>query len=227
MRIAFIDGPWPGNGHRTQRWAHKNPGGKINPPPLFQMYAASLAAKNGHETAIWDAPARRLDYPALLKDVTDFGPHLCVINTSTPSFDHDKKFLKLLNDTVKTRKIMVGSHVTAFPDEVMSENPELDIIAIGEYDETISDIAEHINNLSEVKGIVYRDGDKVIKTGMRPLIKDLDHLPFPAYDKIDINDYSESMFPSRKHPIASMWTSRGCNYHCSFCLYPQIFFQDN
>jgi len=82
LRIAFIDGPWPEYGHRTQRWAHKNPGGKINPPPLFQMYAASLAAERGHETAIWDAPARRLDYPALLKEVTDFGPHLCVINTS-------------------------------------------------------------------------------------------------------------------------------------------------
>ena len=226
MRIAFIDGPWPESGHRTQRWAHKNPGGKINPPPLFQMYAASVAGKRGYETAIWDAPARRLDYPALLKEVADFGPHICVINTSTPSFDHDRKLLKLLNDTIKTKKVMVGAHVTALPNEVMKENPELDIIAHGEYDETISDIVEHIDNLSQVKGVVYRDGDKVINTGMRPLIKKLDQLPFPAYDKIDINNYSESMFPSRKHPIASMWTSRGCNYHCSFCLYPQIFFQD-
>lgn len=226
MRIAFIDGPWPEFGHRTQRWAHKNPGGKINPPPLFQMYAAAVAREKGHEVAIWDAPAQRLDYAALLRVISDFQPHICVINTSTPSFDHDRILLKMLHEKIKAVKIMVGTHVTALPEEVMKENPELDIIALGEYDETISDIAEFLDDLSQVKGIVYRNGDRIQTTGVRPLINDLDHLPFPAYDKIDIHCYSESMFPAKKHPIASMWTSRGCNYHCSFCLYPQIFFQE-
>lgn len=226
MRIAFVDGPWPEFGHRTQRWAHKNPGGKINPPPLFQMYAASVARNHGHEIAIWDAPAQRLGYETLLEEIKAFQPGMVVVNTSTPSFDHDMVLVRLLAKSVSALRVLVGTHVSALPDDVMVHHPEVDVIALGEYDETISDIAENLDDLSKVRGVVYREGEAIRYTGFRPLLKELDHLPFPAYDKINLYNYSESMFPFWKRPIATMWTSRGCNYHCSFCLFPQVFFQD-
>ncbi len=64
--------------------------------------------------------------------------------------------------------------------DVMQSTEEIDVVALGEYDETIRDIALHLNNLSEVKGIVFRKEGKVFSTGRRELIKNLDSLPYPA-----------------------------------------------
>ena len=226
MKIAYLDGPWPDFGHRTQRWAHKNPGGNVNQPPLFQMYSASIARQRGHEVALWDAPARGLDYDELLGQVGELSAHLVVVNASTPSFDHDMTLVRKLEKSVKAVRVLVGSHVSALPDDVMAKHPEVDIIATGEYDDTISNIAENLSDLSKIGGVVYRKSGGHARTGVRPLMKNLNELPFPAYDLVNVNDYRESMFPARKKPIATMWTSRGCNFHCNFCLFPQIFFQD-
>ena len=72
MKIGFIDPPWPGNGHRTQRWPHKNLAGDINPPPLFQMYAAAVTRNEGHDVALWDAPAQGFTREKLLNEITFF-----------------------------------------------------------------------------------------------------------------------------------------------------------
>jgi anaerobic magnesium-protoporphyrin IX monomethyl ester cyclase len=225
MKIAFVDGPWPGHGHRTQRWAHKNPGGNINPPPLFQMYAASVARKAGFDVKLWDAPVLELELEHLLGELKTYNADMVVVNTSTASFDYDLELIKLVKNTLNSVIVAVGPHVTALAMDIMGAIHEIDIIALGEYDETIRDIALHLDNLPEVKGIVLRDGGEVCSTGRRELIKNLDSLPYPAWDLVDINRYWESMFPTTKRPVATIMSSRGCNYHCSFCLYPQVLFQ--
>ncbi|MGB9715791.1 MAG: B12-binding domain-containing radical SAM protein [Thermodesulfovibrionales bacterium] len=225
MKIAFVDGPWPHHGHRTQRWAHKNPGGNINPPPLFQMYAASVARKAGFDVKLWDAPVLELSYDRLLDELKTYGAEIVVVNTSTPSFDHDLKLIKLLKESLNPLIIAVGPHVTALATDIIKNVNNIDIIALGEYDETIRDIALNLNNLSGVKGIVYKKDGEIFSTGRRELIKDLDSLPYPAWDLVDINLYWESMFPKTKRPVATIMSSRGCNYNCSFCLYPQVLFQ--
>ncbi len=101
MKIAFVDGPWPGHGHRTQRWAHKNPGGIINPPPLFQMYAASVARKAGFDVKLWDAPVLNLDFEHLLKELKAYGADMVVVNTSTASFDYDVELIKMVRNALK------------------------------------------------------------------------------------------------------------------------------
>jgi len=109
---------------------------------------------------------------------------------------------------------------------VLEEYQEIDIVALGEYDNTISDIASHLDDLSCVAGIVFRRYRGLVRTSPRELVKDLDQLPYPAWDKINIHDYWESQFPRKKKPVATVMTSRGCNYHCSYCLYPQVLFQN-
>jgi anaerobic magnesium-protoporphyrin IX monomethyl ester cyclase len=226
MKIAFVDGPWPGFGHRTQRWPHKNLRGNINPPPLFQMYAASVAMQKGFEVKIWDAPAQQLPLEQLLKEVADFAPEMIVVNVSTPSFDHDLDLIRTLKQRLSSVIVTVGPHVTALAQSVMSEHREIDIVALGEYEYTISEIASSLDKLSAVKGIVFRKGDKLMKTETRELLKDIDELPYPAWDAIDIHLYRESQFPASKRPIATVMTSRGCNHHCTFCLYPQVMFNN-
>jgi anaerobic magnesium-protoporphyrin IX monomethyl ester cyclase len=225
MRIAFVDGPWPHFGHRTQRWPHKNPGGNINPPPIFQMYAASVARKVGFEVALWDAPVSDMGFAELRDEIDRFSPHVIVQNVSTASFDYDVTLAQLLKAKRDRVLVMVGPHVTALARQVMEEVPQADIISVGEYDETIADIASNVDDLTRVRGILFREGNGVIATGPRELITDLDSLPYPAWDLVDIDAYWESMFPKTKRPVATVMSSRGCNYQCSFCLYPQVLFQ--
>lgn len=225
MKIAFVDGPWPHFGHRTQRWAHKNPGGNINPPPLFQMYAASVCRNKGFEVALWDAPVRDMTFEAVVDEIAGFSPDVIVQNTSTASFDHDVRLAQMLKGKKDWPLVMVGPHVTALAHQIMEEVPQVDVIALGEYDETIADIASNLNDLKKVKGIVLRDGKGPVETESRELIKDLDALPYPAWDLVDIHRYWESMFPSTKRPVATIMSSRGCNFRCSFCLYPQVLFR--
>jgi anaerobic magnesium-protoporphyrin IX monomethyl ester cyclase len=226
MKIAFVDAPWPGHGHRTQRWAHKNPGGNINPPPLFQMYAASVARKAGFDVKLWDAPATGLNSEQLLRELEAYGADMVVVNTSTASFDYDLELIRTIKNALAPVIVTAaGPHVTALANNVMQTANELDVIALGEYDETVRDIALHLDDLHTVKGIVFRENGNVVTTERRELIKNLDSLPYPAWDLVDINLYWESMFPTTKRPVATVMSSRGCNYHCSFCLYPQVLFQ--
>jgi radical SAM superfamily enzyme YgiQ (UPF0313 family) len=224
MRIAFIDGPWPGYGHRTQRWAHKNPGGNINPPPLFQMYAAAVCRRAGHEVRLWDCPAQNIDYPELMAELSSWRPGLVVVNSSTPSFDHDLNLVGQVKASLEAAVVLVGPHVSALAEQVLSEHPAIDLIALGEYDETINELALSLASPGRVRGLAYRVGDKPVRSEPRPPIADLDSLPYPAWDLVDINLYWESMFPKRKRPVATIMSSRGCNFRCSFCLYPQVLF---
>jgi len=225
MKIAFVDGPWPHFGHRTQRWAHKNPGGNINPPPLFQMYAAAVCRNHGFEVALWDAPVLDMTFEAVVREVSDFAPDVIVQNTSTASFEHDVRLAEMLKQERDCFLVMAGPHVTALAHEVMSKIPQVDAIALGEYDETIADLASHLDDLTKVQGIVFRQGKEAVETEPRPLVKDLDTLPFPAWDLVEIDRYWESMFPTTKRPVATIMSSRGCNFRCSFCLYPQVLFR--
>lgn len=224
MRIAFVDGPWPGHGHRTQRWAHKNPGGNINPPPLFQMYAAAVCRREGHEVRLWDCPAREMGYPELLAELAPFRPELVVVNSSTPSFDHDLTLIRQVKAALDAVVAVVGPHVTALAEQVLSGHPEIDLIALGEYDETIADLAANLSSPRKVRGVAFRENGQPARSEARPPIADLDSLPHPTWDLVDINLYWESMFPRRKRPAATIMSSRGCNFRCSFCLYPQVLF---
>ena len=77
-----------------------------------------------------------------------------------------------------------------------------------------------LDKLKNVKGIVFKDRNKVINTGLRPLIMDLDKIPFPARTLTPYKKYS-SLFAKRT-PITTMETSRGCPYKCIFCDRPHL-----
>jgi radical SAM superfamily enzyme YgiQ (UPF0313 family) len=146
-------------------------------------------------------------------------------NTSTASFDHDVALARMLKKKKDWFLVMVGPHVTALAQQVMEQVKSVDIIALGEYDETIADIASNLDDLTKVAGIVFHHGKDVVRTEPRALIRDLDTLPYPAWDLVDIHRYWESMFPWTRKPVATVMSSRGCNFRCSFCLYPQVLFQ--
>lgn len=225
LKVAFIDAPWPDHGHRTQRWPHKNLHGDINPPPLFQMIAAAAVKQIGHQVRLWDAPAQRLDLIDLLEELHIWQPDLAVVNSSTPSIDHDLGFIDHLRERQPaTKTMLVGPHATVFWRELIEQKAALDFIGIGEYDFLIRDLCAAGFEPSGLAGIAYRD--RAGQTCSRPTAPkyDLDLLPWPDYSLVELERYHEFLFPLRQRPIATIMTSRGCPFHCSFCLYPQVMF---
>ena len=106
--------------------------------------------------------------------------------------------------------------------------PEIDIIAIGEAEETWADFLREgpHGDFSKVKGIAFRDNNgKIIFTEPRPLIKDMDTLPYPAYELLDLDKYSENyQFCLSEEMLTTkrkihMITERGCPRQCTFCTH--------
>jgi radical SAM superfamily enzyme YgiQ (UPF0313 family) len=104
----------------------------------------------------------------------------------------------------------------------MQRFSSFDIAVIGEGELTLVELLRALsagNTLSAVQGLIFREGNNLINTGRRPFIKDLDSLPFPAWDLLEEFParYMPAPFKVMKLPAAILVTSRGCPNKCIFC----------
>jgi anaerobic magnesium-protoporphyrin IX monomethyl ester cyclase len=119
--------------------------------------------------------------------------------------------------------VVGGPHVTAVPVEFLEEAKNIDVAVIGEGEHTILDIVrfcEGTKKISGVPGIAYRQHGVIKQNALRPFIKDLDELPYPAYHLVDMEQYlnpKKIEYRSFKDRAISMITSRGCPFNCNFC----------
>ena len=155
----------------------------------------------------------------------DFQPRLVVIDTSTASIYSDTDLGTQIKQAIgDTFVVLTGTHVTAVPEETLTAAPTIDAVAKGEHDATILDLARTLargGDPAHVPGLVVRSGGSICAGADRPLIKDLDSLPFVSrtYKKhLDINQY---FFSAAQYPMVMIITSRGCPYKCAWCVYPQ------
>ncbi|NLD65147.1 MAG: radical SAM protein [Crenarchaeota archaeon] len=229
MKILLINPPqtfYPGS---------EPPAGNL---PLGLMYIAAVLRKAGYEVEILDAFMTE-------KDFCDNGE---TVNVGL-SFEEIKQevetrkpdivglagpFTSQIENTIKTSNIIKevnpdiitvvgGPHVTLIPKEFLEENPNFDVVVTGEGEYAMLEIAQYIEGkkqLEEIQGIAYRKNGKIILNPRRPFIKDLDELPYPAYDLVNMEKYLNSKkigYRSFQNRAISMVTSRGCPFNCCFC----------
>jgi hopanoid biosynthesis associated radical SAM protein HpnJ len=173
------------------------------------------------QSKLIDAPANEIGFEDALSSAADFD--LVVIHTSTPSLRNDIRFVEALKKS-KPRAMVgfVGAHVAVLPEETLNAAPGLDFVARKEFDFTLKEIAEGAR-LSDVVGISYRDRntDSVVHTPERPLLMNMDELPFVVnVYKRDLN-IEKYYIGYLRHPYVSLYTGRGCFSRCTFCLWPQ------
>lgn len=107
--------------------------------------------------------------------------------------------------------VLGGPGASDLPQLILTKFP-VDVVVIGEGEETVVEFLAALEggqDLSRVRGIAYRASGRVVTTRCRPRIRHLDRLPFPAYHKINFQDY--------RPPVAPVAVSRGCPYQCTFC----------
>lgn len=118
--------------------------------------------------------------------------------------------------------VVGGSHVSSLP-EVVLEDHNIDIVIMGEGEETLVEIINKFKekqNIFEILGIAIRENNKIKINRHREFIKDMNSLPFPARDLVDMNVYLNDKYRNllaMATPRANIITSRGCPYYCPYC----------
>ena len=193
--------------------------------PIWHAYATGVLEKEGHAVKLIDAPAEGLEREDCYKIAREFSPHMVVVYTSTPSIYNDVEIAGNIKDLLpESFVVLTGPHVSALPEESLNLDKRVDAVASHEYDITLLELVSVLSGtkkLFDVRGIIFREREKIITNVERKYIDDLDSLPFVSavYKKhLNIRNY---FYAHCRYPVLSIFTSRGCNAQCDFCVYPE------
>jgi anaerobic magnesium-protoporphyrin IX monomethyl ester cyclase len=192
-------------------------------PPLGLLYISSYLSKNANcKIEILDSLAKKMSYKEIEQFIWDYRPDIVGITA------HTHNLLDVIQVANSVKRVdggicvcLGGPHVAAFPQEAISIS-SVDFVVPGEGEVAFAELVKGIeqnNDLTEVRGILFKQADKIIQTGKREGIKELDSLPFPDRLKLDYKKYYSIL--GRRNIMTTMVSSRGCPYQCIFCSTPK------
>ena len=204
----------------------------INPPcreslppsslPLGLAYVASVLREAGHNVKIIDVDALKLSKEKVEEIIKkeEFG--LVAAGAMVPGY----KYIKWLTGVVKkhhaTKPLIIGGALASSAPKIVMDNTKADAVVLGEAENTFCEVAEAIEkkkSFEGIDGLWFRKNGKIVKNKERELIKNLDELPFPAWDLFPIEKYLSVPNFNNNQSIRSinMISSRGCPFNCTFC----------
>ena len=193
-------------------------------PPLGLLYIASYIKEHtNHEISIVDSQVEKLDYQSLKAKIALEKPDIVGITAMTMTLIDVVKTTRIVKEVDDTIKVVLGGpHVNLFPNETIKIE-SIDYLVLGEGEEVFNDLIEAIDfnaEMEKIPGIVFKKNGKVINTGSRPHIKNLDDIPFPARRMVPYKKYSSLLF--KGEVVTTIFSSRGCPFRCSFCDRPHL-----
>jgi anaerobic magnesium-protoporphyrin IX monomethyl ester cyclase len=191
-------------------------------PPLGLLYLGAVLLEDGYSVRIVDMD---VDYPRefkFMEFIRSSRPKVIGFTTVTPNVDNAIVLADKIKAIYEPFIIFGGPHTTAIPEEVMKEK-SINAVIIGEGERTISEFMKHFKQgkTVPVDGMIIKKGTKLLRGRGRKFIEDLDGLPRPAWHLLKhLERYSPP--DAMKIPVATILTSRGCPYRCTFCQAPII-----
>ena len=198
--------------------------------PSGILYLASYLKKHGFNVKIIDFQTiTHQDLKAngvafYLQEATkDFPPALVALGCL---FSH---YFPSINEIVDQLQVVLpealvaigGLHPTLFPKQIMERLPSIDYIVLGEAEISFLELCQKIKkedtNFKSVDGLAYRDNQTMMLNPKTQFINNLDELPFPAFDKINIDNYVYHLRYNKNNRGMSIITSRSCPNRCTFC----------
>lgn len=202
-------------------------------PPLGTLYAAAWLRSRGYEVSVFDAmlAASETEW-ALALDTQR--PRLAVLYED--NFNYLSKMCLLRMRQAGLRMIAqakkCGCQVIVAGADA-SDHPELyleagaDYVILGEGELTLGELVDHLSGRggpapAEIRGLAYLDeeGKTCLRTPPRPVLRDLDSLPFPAWDLVDLERYRRLWLSRHGYFSLNIATTRGCPFHCNWCAKP-------
>ncbi|MBF0206835.1 MAG: radical SAM protein [Oligoflexia bacterium] len=201
----------------------------VKVPPLGLAYMGAKLLNNGEEVFLIDQFAEEIDDNDLIAKVLAVEPELVAITLLTASASRTKKICLTLKKYLNPRqKIVLGNiHAAIFYQSILEEG-WADIIVRGEGEYILPEILQALRlnlGLNHIEGISFFEEGKVITNTPANQIKELDCLPFPAWELYNLDKYQTNTILSYGKKILPVITSRGCPWRCPFCS--QNHFWDN
>ncbi len=184
--------------------------------PLGLGYIAAVLKREGHDVVIIDPEAQGLDYPGIRRAIRDFKPDVAGLSAATPSFEQACRIARIAREEGVSDIILGGAHASSVPSLVLEKCPDINLVAIGEGEGIMSDLCKG-RPLDEIEGIAYRKDGEIRFTKPREFIADVDSLPFPARELVDLGLYRPNTYVDMGKRSATLITSRGCPSRCIFC----------
>ena len=199
--------------------------------PLGTLYAAACAREQGYDVALFDAmlATSEADWASALDRHV---PRIAVLYED--SFNYLSKMCLLrmreaaltMIEAARTRgitTIVAGSDASDHPSIYLDAGAA--VVIAGEGEITVVEVLDSMTGrgrpLEEIAGICTRDADgRVVRTPPRDFIRDLDTLPQPAWDLLDVERYRATWLERHGYFSMNVATTRGCPYHCNWCAKP-------
>lgn len=198
-------------------------------PPLGLLYLAGYLKKySHHQVFCLDAQVEKFDYgEEFIQKIIQMNPDAVCLTVMTFTLLDVLKTIQLIKEARKrlNKKIIIvlgGPHVHLFPKETAALDG-VDFVIKGEGEISFFRLLEAVEGrgeLTQVKGLVFKDKSGMVDNPVGDLIKNLDELPFPARELLPVKKYSSIL--GGGHIVTTMFTSRGCPYQCAFCDRPHL-----
>jgi anaerobic magnesium-protoporphyrin IX monomethyl ester cyclase len=201
-------------------------------PPLGSLYAASYVRRLGYDVAFFDAmlaqsemewgealDRHRPRYAVLFEDNFNYLSKMCLLRMRQAAF----RMIEMAKGRGCT-VIVNGSDATDHLEAYFEQGT--DYVLIGEGEVTLGELLDALegrglSDLDGIRGLAWRDeGGVSRRTQARAFIRDLDSIPFPAWDLVDIPRYRHLWRARHGYYSMNLVTTRGCPYHCNWCAKP-------
>lgn len=203
-------------------------------PPLAPLYAAGVMREKGYDVAFHDAMlarsedewARALEreqpqFAVLYDDNFNFLTKMCLLRMREAAFT-----MMQMAEARDCTVIVCSSDATDRKAQYLANGA--DYVLVGEGEPTLAELVDHLTGRSDqpvedIQGLAYGSPETnggIHTTGPRPVIRDLDELPFPAWDMIDMDRYKAIHYEHHGFFSLNMVTSRGCTFGCNWCAKP-------
>jgi anaerobic magnesium-protoporphyrin IX monomethyl ester cyclase len=200
-------------------------------PPLATLYATAVLEKENHVVTFFDtifAESHELIFPLIDKhankvfviydDGFNYLTKMCLVNMRNACFAMIK-YAKSKGCTV----LVSSSDATDHKEDYLATGA--DFILIGEAENTLLELVtaiseSHTSRINDIKGIAFKSDGQVVKTVPREVMHDLDSLPFPAWQHINIDQYKQRWINRNGYFSLNMTTTRGCPFKCNWCAKP-------
>ena len=177
----------------------------------------------GCDVKLLDLSAEQMGPDDVLEVIEEFQPRFIAMSCWSPTAKSTFELTDIIKTKFKDLPIVVGGpHITAFPELTLKMKESIDIVAVGEGEPIILELAEYFHTgiipLEDIKGIGYRKNGKLIIAPSRPRISNLDDLPYTDRSHFKKDAYAPMPSRYKRLPYFNLVTSRGCPYKCTFCF---------
>jgi len=192
-------------------------------PPLGIGYLAACVRARGHDVVILDLAKKRMNAGQGIRELVALNPDLIGISILSTAYLPARELISEIKRRLPGVPVVVGGpHITALPEDAL-KNLRVAIGVVGEaelvFPQLVDRIADGEPIGDELPSICRVVDGKVVCSQRLDFFKDLDSLPFPAWDLMDPRTYPDlpHQLLHREFPVGSVMTSRGCPFDCTFC----------